>query len=85
MGQRHFLIIFDGAKGAMRERVRNFGAEATAMRAYAEAERRYESEPQVQVVLVTSDSLATVKATHPNFWQSDFATEARKALKKAAG
>ena len=85
MAQRHFLIIFDGAKAAMRERVRSFADGRVAVQAYSEAERRYEDEPQVQVVLVASDSLTTVKATHPNFWSTDFAAEARKALKRVAG
>lgn len=85
MRQRHFLIIFDGAKGEMRERVRSFAEQAPAVQAYSVAERRYEREPEVQVVLVAADSLATVKATHPNFWRSDFVSEARKALKRAAG
>ena len=83
---RHFLIVFDGATGSMREELREFARPAPAVQAYADAERRYEGESQVQVVLIASDSLATVKATHPNFWSStDFATLARKALRPATG
>ena len=81
---RHFLIVFDGARATMRERVRSFAGAEAAMKAYAAAEGRYEGEPRIQVVLITSDSLGTVKATHPNFWSTDFATEARKALKRTA-
>ena len=82
---RHFLILFDGASASMKEPVREFRRPAAAVKAYAEAERRYEDEPMIQVVLIASDSLSTVKATPPNFWNTtDFAAQARKALKRAA-
>ena len=83
---RHFLIVFDGTTGRMREPVREFARPAPAVRAYADAERRFEREQEVQVVLIASDSLATVKKTHPNFWNSkDFETLARRALRPATG
>ena len=83
---RHFLIVFDGATATMRQAVRVFSRPAAAVKAYAESERRYENEPQVQVVLIASDSLETVKATHPNFWKAaDFTTLAWKALERATG
>ena len=83
---QHFLIVFDGATASMKEKIRVFSRPAAAVEAYAEAERRYADDAQVQVVLIASDSLETVKATHPNFWNSgDFAVLARNALKRAAG
>lgn len=39
-----------------------------AVRAYAAAERDYDSDDRVEVVLIGSDSLDTVAKTHPNFF-----------------
>lgn len=78
----HFLIIFDGATGTMREAVRDFARPAPALKAFEEAEQRYDGEPEVQVVLVASDSIETVKATHPNFFGSvDLKQLVHQALK----
>lgn len=67
---RHFLIVFDGATGTMKEEVRSFDDVPEALEAYAEAERAHEDERSIQVVLIASDSLETVQNTHPNFWRS---------------
>ena len=67
---RHFLIVFDGTTSTMKEGVRTFEDVAAALEAYAQAERAHEQDRSVQVVLIASDSLETVKDTHPNFWRS---------------
>ena len=80
--QFHFLIVFDGARGRMKEAVRDFPRPAAALEAYQAAEERYDGEPEVQVVLIASDSLDTVKATHPNFFGSvDLKQLVEEALK----
>ena len=67
---RHFLIVFDTESGMMREEVRDFDDGEDAVVAYREAEQRYETDRHIEVVLIASDSLATVKITHPNYWGS---------------
>ena len=49
--------------------VQSFGDDSErALRAYAADEERHRSDPQMDIVLVGSDSLDTVKITHANYW-----------------
>lgn len=65
---QHFLLIFDHHQGRLLDVV-EFGDDSdAAVTAYAEAERRYQDERAVEVVLVGSDSLETVKVTHANYF-----------------
>ena len=64
----HFLIVFDTESGAMREDVRAFIDDDEAVKAYRESENRYEEDRRIEVVLIGSDSLDTVKVTHANYW-----------------
>ena len=47
---------------------REFGDAKKAIVAYSQAERDYESEKDVEVVLIGADSLETVRATHANYF-----------------
>ena len=86
MHLRHYLLVFDGRRGRLKQRVRIFRNVESALREYEEAEARYGKDAAIQVVLVSADSLDTVKATHPNFWRSmTFEELAHHAFPAAAG
>ncbi|HCG02023.1 MAG TPA: hypothetical protein DEV93_15950 [Chloroflexi bacterium] len=68
-GIRHFLIVFDHAVGELRE-LQEFGEDSEqAVHAYAEKERELQGEKTVEIVLIGSDSLETVKLTHANYFE----------------
>jgi hypothetical protein len=70
-GLKHFLIVHDAVRGSMREDVRTFDDVAEALAALRDAEHRFEGERIVHVVLLSSDSLETVKRTHSIYWGGD--------------
>jgi hypothetical protein len=65
----HFLIVFDAAHGSLIE-LRRFEDADAAVEAYALVEGEYRDRPEVQVVLVASDSLETVKHTHASLFDT---------------
>ena len=66
---RHFLLVFDHAKSELVELV-DFGTERDrAVAAYAAKEQELETVDNVmEIVLIGSDSLETVKLTHANYF-----------------
>lgn len=70
MSQRiqHFLIVFDHGEGKLLED-RAFGEDAdAAIAAYAEKEHEFAGRDLIEIVLIGSDSLETVKLTHANYF-----------------
>lgn len=69
-GIQHFLLVYDRHLDRLVEQ-REFGGDAeSALLAYREAERRAarNGEDQLDIVLVGSDSIETVMATHGNYF-----------------
>lgn len=64
----HYLLIFDHAVGALAEEVTEFTDVDEAIAAYEQAEGRFDRADRVEVVLIGSDSLDTVRATHGNYF-----------------
>lgn len=65
---KHFLVIHDIAAG--RTDVRDFGNDyEAAQEAYAEVEWELQKDRSVNVVLLSSDSLETVKRTHSSYFE----------------
>jgi hypothetical protein len=65
---QHFLVIFDPAGG--KTEVQRFGADYdTAQAAYAEAERVNGVEGTLDIVLLSADSLETIKQTHSSYFK----------------
>ncbi len=63
---KHFLIAYDVTSG--KTDVREFGTDYdAAIAAYNEAERENEAD-SVDIVLLSSDSLATIKRTHSSYF-----------------
>ncbi|MEX1164764.1 MAG: hypothetical protein WEB03_14420 [Nitriliruptor sp.] len=69
---RHFLLVFDHTKGELIDQ-REFTRVDVALGAYGKTERQYEANDQVEVVLVGSDSMETVKVTHGNYFDGTVA------------
>lgn len=72
----HFLIVFDHDAGDL-VRADPYDESATALAAYEEEERKLEAgdygERRIEVVLVASDSLDTIKSTHANYFNGSVA------------
>lgn len=65
---KHFLLVFDHDAGQLIETV-EFGPDGDrAVKAYAAKEAEYRLNPRIEIVLIGSDSLATVRLTHANYF-----------------
>lgn len=64
---RHFLLVFDIERGSadVEEFERDYDA---AIAAYSAREGEYNDDPNVEVVLLSSDSLQTIKKTHGSYF-----------------
>jgi hypothetical protein len=71
----HFLVTRDVARGVTE--VRELGTDYDAAQdAYQEAERRAGARSDVDVVLLSADSLATVKRTHSSYFDGEKSLDA---------
>jgi len=70
-----FLIVFNHERGALHQDVTVFVDPAEALRAYDAAERHFDEQAHVEVVLIGSDSLDTVRRTHANYFDGTAALE----------
>ncbi len=65
---QHFLLVFDHEKGRLVE-TQEFGTDSeAAVAAYGVKERELKDERLIEIVLIGSDSLETVKLTHANYF-----------------
>lgn len=71
----HYLLVFDHEQGHLiHECEYHDGAEAVA--AYSDMESRYERRKRIEVVLIGSDSIETIRRTHANYFDGSIsATE----------
>lgn len=73
MSLKHFLLVFDHEQGHLLEE-REFGSDINAaVKAYDEAERQNAPESGIEIVLIGSDSLDTVRLTHANYFDGSVA------------
>jgi hypothetical protein len=64
----HFLLTYDRAAGQLIETL-DFNTDSdAAVAAYAAKELEYQNQKSIEVVLLGSDSIETVKITHPNYF-----------------
>lgn len=63
----HYLLIFDHAKGVLLEQ-RPFEDGSAAVEAYSAAEEQHRDDKLIEIVLVASDSLETIRLTHANYF-----------------
>lgn len=70
---KHFLLVFDHSAGRLLEMI-PFGEDSDkALAAYAECEVKHRDRKDVEIVLIGSDSLDTVKLTHANYFDGSVA------------
>jgi hypothetical protein len=70
-----FLIVFNHVRGGLHQEVAIFSDPAEALRAYDAAERHFAEQAHIEVVLIGSDSLDTVRRTHANYFDGTAALE----------
>lgn len=64
----HYLLVFDHESGTL-IREESFGADQErALVAYAAAEVEFAGQRRIEVVLVGSDSMETIRRTHANYF-----------------
>lgn len=70
----HFLLVFDHAKAQLLD-LQDFGVDVRrAMAEYARLEREHlKNADSIEIVLIGSDSLDTVKVTHANYFDGTVA------------
>lgn len=65
---QHFLLVFDHRKSKLLSE-QDFGADSkSALAAYADTEKQYRTDDMIEIVLIGSDSIETVKLTHANYY-----------------
>lgn len=72
----HFLLVFDRDQGALIDTI-VFDDEDAALAAYAEREEADAANHRIEVVLIGSDSLETVRMTHANYFRNGDASASR--------
>ena len=77
---KHFLIVFDHAAARL-EQVEEFGEDSdAAVAAYSAKEKELQGRKLMEIVLIGSDSLETVKLTHANYFDESVALSKSKYL-----
>lgn len=72
-GIQHFLLVFDHAKGHLLDE-RHFEERAQeAVAAYSELEKTHKDDKWIEIVLIGSDSIETVRLTHANYYDGSVA------------
>lgn len=70
---QHFLLVFDHAQERLIDE-QHFGENSTAaLAAYALTEEDYRENPRIDIVLIGSDSIETVRITHANYFDGSVA------------
>lgn len=68
---QHFLLIYDHKAQSLRdERVFAFKESDAATTAYQEAERQYQGQADIEIVLIGADSIETIQRTHGHYFDS---------------
>jgi hypothetical protein len=69
----HVLLVFDHKSGHLIESGQFENGEE-AVDAYSLKEKQYVGHDEIEIVLVASDSLATIERTHANYFDGTIAT-----------
>lgn len=70
---QHFLLVFDHDKGHLVEE-QHFGEDGkAALVAYSDKEQEHQANRNIEIVLIGSDSIETVKLTHANYYDGSVA------------
>jgi hypothetical protein len=70
---KHFLLLFDHEQGELVAE-QHFGEDAAAaLQAYSDLERKHADDRLIEIVLIGSDSIETVRLTHANYFDGTVA------------
>lgn len=70
---QHFLLVFDHEQGILIDEV-HFGADSDrALAQYSKKEREHQDDRLIEIVLIGSDSIDTVRLTHANYYDGTVA------------
>ena len=70
---QHFLLVFDHRQGRLVD-LKEFGQDSkAAVVAYAAKEKEMRDRRSMEIVLIGSDSLETIKLTHANYFDGSVA------------
>lgn len=72
---QHFLIALDPSKG--KPDIKEFGTDYEAAQAAYAAAERADAEGLLDIVLISSDSLATIEKTHSSYFGNPLAAIGR--------
>lgn len=76
---KHFLLVLDPTKPE--PEVRALGTDYDfAVEAYNEAEARFRTLPEIEVVLLSADSIETIRRTHSSYFESKTGDPIEKLL-----
>lgn len=76
---KHFLVAFDPATG--KTEIKSFGGDYDAAQtAYAEAEQANATDERLDIVLLSADSLETIKQTHSSYFNGKGNPEFKELL-----
>lgn len=80
---RHYLLVFDRSAGRLLEQ-KEYADNAVALAARFELERRYADDPNVEIVVMTADSLDALRATHARYFTNagDLYRQSLKRVKR---
>ncbi|MEV8180346.1 hypothetical protein [Specibacter sp. NPDC078692] len=77
---QHFLLVFDHRTNKLIEQ-KSFGTDShAATQKYGEMEQIYRDSHAIDIVLVGSDSIETVKVTHANYFTGESVKMVKDAL-----
>lgn len=70
---QHFLLVFDHEQGKLIDQV-DFGTDSDkALAQYSKKEREHQDDRLIEIVLIGSDSIDTVRLTHANYFDGSVA------------
>jgi hypothetical protein len=67
----HFLIVYDHRAQRLAQKPEEFTDADEAAAAYAQLEREHRDETNLEIVLLSADSLNTIRQTHGNYFNGD--------------
>ncbi len=70
---QHFLLVFDHARGSLIEEKHFHEDGIAALAAYSAKEKDHSGDRNIEIVLIGSDSIETVRLTHANYYDGSVA------------
>lgn len=82
---QHFLLVFDHGKNELIDTIEFGNDAASATQEYGAMEKKYRDSALIDIVLVGSDSIETVKVTHSIYFTGTSERKVHDALNNMLG